>query len=231
MKKLIILLTLLVGAQPIRAQLTLGVKAGGSYCITNASLGDEPLPVAVEPTAVNGFGYHGGVFAEWELSDKLFLRSELLYSVRNHSFDESFDSTFVFQGFPLTARAEALVKVQRTYVELPLLAGYKLGENFSIVVGPAAMYLLSSNANTNGELTIGSFFQGIELPLSNTNSSTEGLREIGFAAVGGVNYRSKAGFDLGLRYWHGLGTLEENTDLLRTRQGMLQLSAGFAFVR
>ncbi len=230
MKQLITILALLA-AQEMCAQFTLGVKVGGSYCITTTELGDLPVPLSLEPKAINGFGYHGGVFSELALSEKLFLRTELLYGVRNHRYDESFDSTFFFQGFPITAGVEAEVKVQRAYLELPVLLGYKLGEHFSIVAGPAAAYLLSSNANTSGELRLGSFLQGFNVPFSNTNSSTEGLYEVRFAAVAGVNYRSDGGIDIGLRYWHELGTLEEDTDLLKTRQGMLQLAAGFAFLR
>jgi len=230
MKQFLIILALLTSVTQACGQVTLGAKAGGNYTLTRTSLGDQAPPFSLAPASVNGFGFHGGAFVELELSEKLFLRPELSYSVRNNSYDEGFDSTIVIMGIPLTARAELEVEVTRSYLELPVLIGYKLGEHFSLVAGPAVSYLISNRTNTNGQISVGSFLQGFDLPFSNSNTSTEGLRAVGFAAVSGLNYRSEGGIDIGLRYWQGFGTLEEDTDLLKTYQSMLQLSLGYSFI-
>jgi hypothetical protein len=213
------------------AQPVIGIKAGGHYTLTNTAAGEQAIAGAPVPKALDGLGYHGGLFAEVGLTEDVFLRAEVLYSVRRYRYDEGFDTTFSFQGFPITARAEVEVQVERSYLEIPLLAGYRFGERFSVVAGPAAAILLGSNAAFDGEVSVGSFFQGFSLPFSSTDDSTDGLRGVGWAAVAGVQYRSAGGFDVGVRYWHGLGTLEEDTDFLRTRQSMVQLAVGFAFLR
>jgi hypothetical protein len=226
-----LLLVAFATGSTMAAQPVIGIKAGGHYTLTNTSAGDQAIAGAPVPKALDGLGYHGGIFAEVGLTEDLFLRAEVLYSVRRYRYDESFDTTFFFEGFPITARAEVEVKVERSYLEIPLLAGYRFGDRFSVVAGPAAAILLGSNAAINGEVSVGSFFQGFSLPFSSTDDGTEGLRGVGWAAVAGMQYRGVGGFDVGLRYWHGLGALEEDTDFLRTRQSMLQLAVGFAFLR
>lgn len=226
-----LLLCLAMASMAVVAQPFFGLKAGGTFCPTSVELGSLAPAGAPAPEAVSGFGYHGGLFAGMGLTDKLSVRLEVLYSVRNHRFASDFDTTIVFQGLPLTTRVEAENRVERAYLELPLMAEYRLANGLTFSAGPALGVLLSSSSTLDGSLRVNIFGFGIDQPFTNIDNSTDGLRSTQLAAVAGLGYRSTGGLDIGVRYWHGMGYLEEDTDLLRTRQSQVQLALGYAFLR
>jgi len=212
---------------PVTAQPVVGVKGGVDRTITGVRPGTVVIPGLPEPEAENGWGFHGGAFAEIDLSEQLFLRPELFYAQRGHRYTSDLDTTIFF----ITARVEAEVEVKRTYLELPVLLGYRISERTSLLVGPAAGYLLGSNATTTGQISVGGFFPGMNVPFSETTTSTDGLEDVRLAVVAGLNWRSLFGLDLGVRYIHGFGHLESDTEAIRTRQSTLQLAVGYAFIR
>lgn len=212
------------------AQPLIGLQGGAHRTFTNASPGDQVPEGFPEPDVIDGWGFHGGAYLELDLGPRFFLRPELGYGLRDHRYEAAYDTTIFFQGLPITARAEVEVRVRRAYLELPVLLGIKAGKNLSFVAGPAACWLLSSNSETDGSFKVGTFFQGLELPLRTSSSSTDGLNALLPMAVAGIDYRSDGGVSVGLRYWHGLRALEENTDAIVTRQHLLRLCVGYAFL-
>ncbi|HRF79290.1 MAG TPA: porin family protein [Flavobacteriales bacterium] len=219
-----LLLTTLV---PLAAQPVVGVKGGVDRTLTSAQSGTAAIPGLPEPEVEDSWGFHGGAFAEFDLSEQLFLRPELLYAQRSHRYTAAFDTTILF----ITARVEAEVAVKRTYLELPILLGYRVSERTSVFLGPAAGYLLGSHETTTGQFSVGGFFPGMTVPFNETSSTTTGLEELRLALVAGLNWRSLFGLDLGVRYMHGIGYLESDTEAIRTRQSTLQLAVGYAFLR
>lgn len=212
---------------PLAAQPVIGVKGGLDRTLTSVQSGTAAIPGLPEPEVENGWGFHGGAFVEIDLSEQIFLRPELLYAQRGHRYTAAFDTTILF----ITARVEAEVDVKRTYLELPILLGYRISERTSVLLGPAAGYLLGSHATTTGQFSVGGFFPGMNVPFSETSTTTNGLEELSLAAVAGFNWRSLFGLDLGVRYVHGLGYLESDTGAIRTRQSSMQLAVGYAFLR
>lgn len=224
----------IVALLPIRevvAQPVLGVHAGVLRTFTKVIPGDQVPQGVPFPDAVGGWGYHGSFFAEFGFGQRFFLRPELGYALREHRYDADYDTTIFFQNLPITARADVEVRVRRAYVELPVLAGYRLTDHLSLVLGPSASWLLSGSTETDGSLSIGSFFQGLEIPLRNSSTATSGSKDFVPALVAGLDLATESGFTVGLRYWHGLGTLEDDTAMFRTHQHMLRLSVGYAFLR
>ena len=209
------------------AQPVVGIKAGVDRSVITVAAGTEVFPGTPDPTAEGGWGYHGGAFAEIKLHEKWFLRPELVYAQRSHAYAVVFDSTLL----GITARVEADVDVKRSYLEVPLLLGYRVSEKFSVMLGPSVGYLLGNNAVTTGAFTVGGFFPGFSLPFSDSNNTTTGLNELRLSLVGGFAFRTTSGFEVGMRYCHGLGYLESDTNVLRTRASVIQLAVGYAFLR
>lgn len=227
MYKHLLLLPALGLALSADAQTELGAKAGFNYHFQSVSLGDDAPAGSEEPKAYDGPGFHVGAFASFDLTDQLYLRPELLYSTRNSK--ESLSTSLALAGTTTTIDAD--VRSTLSYLELPILLGYRLNERFSLQAGPALGFLMSSKVTVNGTSTVTADGQTTTTSLDTEDTSTEGLRSTEVAAVIGMGYRLDNGLDLGLRYWRGLTTLEEETDLTKTHQNVVQVSVGYAFVR
>lgn len=227
MSKKLLLIAPLAMALGANAQVEVGGKAGFNYAFQSVSLGDDAPAGSEEPTAGDGPGFHVGAFASFDLSDNLYLRPELLYSTRSTS--ESLSSSFTFFG--VTTTTEADVKSNLSYLELPLMLGIGFSDRVSLQVGPAFGFLLGSKTTVSGSQSVTVAGGTTTTSLDEEDTSTEGLRGTEVAGVIGLGYRMDSGLDLGLRYWRGFTTVEEETDLTKTYQNMLQFSVGYAFLR
>lgn len=81
-------------------------------------------------------GVHAGVLAEVNATQKLFIRPELLYSLKGCTFP----ATFIYQKS----------KLEFHYVTLPILVGYRITPAVSVYVGPEVAYLASAYSNYPG---------------------------------------------------------------------------------
>lgn len=210
-----------------KAQLDLGGKAGFNYHFQSVSAGDAAPAGSEDPKAYDGPGFHVGAFASFDLSEDLYLRPELLYSTRNSK--ESISSSITLAGTTTTIDADASQTL--TYLELPVMLGYRLNERFSLQAGPALGLLLGSKLTVNGTQTVTADGETVTTSLDTEDTSTEGLNTTEIAGVFGLGYRMDNGLDLGLRYWRGFTTQEEDTDLTKTHQNVVQVSVGYAFLR
>jgi hypothetical protein len=118
--------------QPVAAQVRLGVKAGGN--MSNIEL--RGFLVDYNDALV---GFHVGVLAEIKLSEKLYLRPELLYAQKGWIINER----------PLLMGSVGDRKMEFNYASLPVLAGYRILPIWSMVAGPEVGYLLQTNTNPN----------------------------------------------------------------------------------
>lgn len=227
MNHYLLALALCFGANVASAQLVLGVKAGMDRTLTKVELGEQAPQGISAPQAEDGWGYHAGVFGEVNVFKKFFLRPEANYSVRAHSFS----SMFQYSVLGFTTLVEGELNVRRTYIDVPILVGYRFSEKSAVLLGPAVNVLLSSQADMSGSASVSGLFPGVTLPFSNSDASTTGLNGTRMDLVLGVNHRWGSGIDLGLRYSYALGYLETDTDAYKTRQSLLRVAIGWAFLR
>jgi len=124
-------------------------------------------------------GLNIGVYGQLLSSDVFALQPELLFSTKG-SHNE-------FDGF-----ADQTVKFNLNYLDLPVLAVFKLGESAEIHAGGYASYLLNANISYDGDLGSGSE----DLDRDNFKSFDYGL-------VGGFGLNFGA-LQVGARYNFGL---------------------------
>jgi hypothetical protein len=86
--------------------------------------------------------WYGGISAHFDVEDKFFISTELLYSLR---------------GYHVPASATANKgNISYSYLSAPLLAGYKPLQKLSVMVGPEFGYLLkakSKDENNSNDIT------------------------------------------------------------------------------
>jgi hypothetical protein len=132
------------------------------------------------------FGFNLGFYGQILSSDVFAIQPELLFSTKGSKIEYGgnfFDQT---------------VKYNLSYLDLPVLAVFKLGEDAEIHVGPYISYLLGANISHDGDL--GSGVDDIDR--DHLNSFDYGLSG-GF----GLNFGA---FQVGARYNYGLAKLEDS---------------------
>lgn len=227
MKTSLLVLTAMSFATGLFAQVDLGGKVGFNYHFQGTSLGDKAPAGSPEPDATDGPGFHVGAFLQAELSDKFFLRPELLYSTRMASSQLTSDITLAGTRTVIDQETKGTL----TYLEVPVLLGIRLSDKFSIHAGPGFGLLLGNKVNVSGTQAVTTPQGTVNTSLDATVSSTDGLRPVEIAGLVGLGYRTDRGLDLGIRFWRGFTALEESTDISKTNQNVVQLSIGYAFLR
>ena len=106
--------------------LTYGVKGGVSL---NHFLGDFPVDITPELY----FGFTGGVFGNYQFSDKFSLRAELLYTRKGSNFDE-FD--FIPEQIQLAQLLSLDMFIKTDWIEIPILGMYHINDEFTVFGGP-----------------------------------------------------------------------------------------------
>lgn len=131
------------------------------------------------------YGFHVGVYTQLFESDVFAIQPEVLFSTKGTR------TTYDELGF------EGDAKFNLNYLDIPVLAVFKLGDAAEIHVGPYFGYLLSANMDVDGD-----FDDFEELDRDNFKSWDYGLSAgIGFN-VGSVQ--------LGARYNYGLQKIAES---------------------
>ncbi|MCW5900438.1 MAG: PorT family protein [Flavobacteriales bacterium] len=227
MRTLTIIASIALGILSAHAQFDLGGKAGLNYHFQDARPGDKAPAGMERPDGDNGLGWHAGLFAEFSLGDRWLLRPEALYSTRLTRREIS--STIGMGG--TTTAIESDARGTLSYLEVPVLIGRRLGECLTLQAGPAMGLLLGNQVKVTGTQRVTTDGNTVTTSLDATTSSTDGLNAVEFAGVIGLGYRLDNGMDLGLRFWNGFTPLQEDTDIIRTKQRLIQLSVGWAFKR
>lgn len=139
------------------------------------------------------FGFNAGVYAQLFSSDVFAIQPEVLFSTKGTRTE--YDNLF----------GDGALKFNLNYLELPVLAVFKLGDAAEIHVGPYFSYLLSANVDADGDV------DGYEdFDRDNFNAWDYGL-----AAGIGFNLGNA---QIGARYNYGLQKLA-NSDLANTFLG------------
>lgn len=109
-----------------------GVKGGASASWLQGTV------VTGYEQVVPHISFYAGAYTSYDLARDFFLQAELLYAGRGHS-----------------DRSELLPNYSRSlgYLMLPVFAGYRITDDFSIMVGPEFGYLLFSKTKAGDKKT------------------------------------------------------------------------------
>ena len=129
---LLLLLIAALSFSNLHAQsIHLGIKGGANVNkLTGQSFTDK-----------FSFGYHIGGFIEIGIGKKLSLQPEVFVSQIKQ------DTSSQFRAIYNNLLGVAPSNIQLSYLNLPILLGYKLSDQFSIQLGPQYSILMNQNAN------------------------------------------------------------------------------------
>ena len=131
------------------------------------------------------YGFNVGLFGQVLASETFAIQPELLYSTKG--------SKAYYEGI-----VDQTVKYNINYLDLPVLAVFKLGESAEIHVGPSVSYLLNANISYSGDIVSGDD----EIDRDHLNSFDYGL-------VGGFGLNFGA-VQVGARYNYGLAKIADS---------------------
>lgn len=154
----------------VLAQARAGVKAGLN--VSNLYIDDIDDENA-------RYGFNVGLYGQLLSSDVFALQPELLFSTKGSKaeYDGIVDQT---------------VKYNLNYLDLPVLAVFKLGESAEIHVGPYASYLLNANISYSGDIANG-----------DDEIDKDHLKSYDYGLVGGFGLNFGQ-LQVGARYNYGL---------------------------
>jgi hypothetical protein len=132
------------------------------------------------------FGFNLGFYGQILSSDVFAIQPELLFSTKGSKIE--------YGGNLL----DQTVKYNLSYLDLPVLAVFKLGESAEIHVGPYVSYLLAANISHDGDLGSGT-----------DDVDRDHLKSFDYGLSGGfgLNFGS---VQVGARYNYGLAKLEDS---------------------
>ncbi|MBD0257505.1 MAG: PorT family protein [Cytophagales bacterium] len=127
------LLLLLLPGLPVAAQPVLGVKGGLNVANVNgtASFFDPRI------------GFHAGVFATRDLSKRVSLQAEVVYSQKGFRHDNAFEASRALLP-PVRFWLNA------AHLDIPLVVKYRVFDRFTPYAGPQASVTISRKASLKG---------------------------------------------------------------------------------
>lgn len=131
------------------------------------------------------YGFNVGVYGQILSTDAFALQPELLFTTKGAKGE-------------YTGLIDQTVKFNLNYLELPVLAVFKLGKDAEIHVGPYASYLLNANVKYSGDLSNGT-----------DEIDKDQLKSFDFGLVGGLGLNFGA-LQVGARYNYGLVKLADS---------------------
>jgi len=109
-----------------------GIKLGANYTISSVS---EKGPVKFD----NKIGGNFGVFINYNISNKVKIRPELIYSIQNLDYEANLFNV-------IDSSTELKKGTQKeSYINIPLLLKYNFTENFSFLFGPQVGFIINSD--------------------------------------------------------------------------------------
>lgn len=131
------------------------------------------------------YGFNVGVYGQVVSNDVFALQPELLFTTKGAKGE-------------YTGLIDQTVKFNLNYLELPILAVFKLGDAAEIHVGPYVSYLLSANTSFSGDLANGT-----------DDIDRDQLKSFDYGLAGGVGFNFGA-LQIGARYNYGLVKLADS---------------------
>jgi Outer membrane protein beta-barrel domain len=150
-------------------------------------------------------GLHAGIYGQLVSSDVFALQTELLFSTKGSHAKYS-DGAF-----------QQEVKYNLNYLDLPVLAVFKIGELVELHAGGYASYLLNANISYSGDLA-----NGLD------EVDQDNLKSFDYGLVGGVGFNF-GNIQIGARYNLGLVELADSS-IARTVIGDVKNSCAQLFI-
>jgi len=158
-------------------QITFGAKAGINFAnVYNIGSTDNKTR----------FGINAGLLGKVNVSKKVFIQLETLYSIKGHKFPKT---TLSGAGF-----------LSLNYISIPLLGGFNFTDKFSAFLGPEFNFLTNANSKFD----------------DSNHDVSKNYRKFDFAIDLGVAYNPNNKLGIDLRYSYGFEDLADvtTTDLL-----------------
>lgn len=202
MKNKLFLYSLLIGSASVaHAQApSFGLKAGAS--LTNVT-GD-----GVGSGAKNLFGFHGGLVANFAVSDAFSIQPEVLYSMKGTKNED----TTLGYSTKITSRLH--------YIDVPVLARVNAGGLF-FELGPQVGFLVAAKQKQelSGGTAAGTYNQDIK----------DRVRTVDFGYAAGLGYQLSNGPGIGLRYNGGFIDTKNPSNSSSVRNSAFQLYVSYMF--
>jgi len=138
------------------------------------------------------YGFNIGLFGQVLASETFAIQPELLYSTKGSKAFYKGSKAF-YEGI-----VDQTVKYNINYLDLPVLAVFKLGESAEIHVGPYASYLLNANITYSGDIING-----------DDEIDRDHLKSFDYGLVGGFGLNFGA-VQVGARYNYGLAKIADS---------------------
>ena len=177
LSSLLIVLSLSINAQE-EDKINIGAKAGLNY--SDFILGKE-FPSNFPGTYKARLGFHVGAYANIPISNKIYFKPELLYSLQGADYEvllNSFDEPDGFNGVYKTTIKEHLII-------LPLMIDYYIVNSFNLEFGPQLGYVLDTN-------------------IANNSSYSGSKEDVDVSLNFGVGVNFAKSYRVGLRYNYGV---------------------------
>lgn len=212
---------LLFTCQMTFAQHALGLKGGAQFNTIQATENLKNLLPAIDH--VNGFSV--GLVSEFRITPQFAIQPELLYNRKGFSIDQQFDVPLFGVDVPIGAKAIT----RMDYLEVPLLAKYKFGnEGISayLTAGPTFGYAVRGDL-----VTTANFILDFDIATTPINLGANNFQrfEVGAAVGGGLTLNTGTSqFFVDARYNHGFTQVYDLPvvdEKLRNRG--VSLTAGF----
>jgi hypothetical protein len=211
MKKLFLLVAAVFTVSFAQAQggIKLGLKAGINYATVTGDNADGADPK---------LGFHIGGYADYGINEMFSIRPELLFSGKGFKMEES-ESDIMEDGDKYSVE----ITQQLNYLDVPVLAHIKQG-NFFFEAGPQISFLLGAKGSYKVSYTSA---DGDKESEEDSDSSTEGLRSVGFGYALGAGYELSNGLGLGLRYNGDFTSIAEDDDAGKVKNSVIQVSVSY----
>jgi opacity protein-like surface antigen len=134
-------------------------------------------------------GYNVGLFARSSPEQPIGLQVELLYSTKGSTTNYT----------ALFGLIEQEVDFNLNYLELPVLASFRIGGIVDIHAGAYAAYLMGAKATSSGDLGNGS-----------EELDRDDFTSVDFGLAGGVGFNLGPNAQVGVRYLHGLTNVADS---------------------
>jgi opacity protein-like surface antigen len=187
MKKIVLTVVALLAFGFANAQkVKFGAKAGLNLSnVTGDDTSDNKMKI----------GFQVGAFANIGVSEKFAVQPELVYSAQGNKFD-----------------GEGNVSLELNYINLPIMAQYKVTDKFSLEAGPQIGFLMSAKVKGDG----------------GSADVKEFLNSTDFGIGVGAGYDITENINLGLRYTIGVSNLNKEGDAKNSNSN-LAFALGYRF--
>ncbi|MBX2916074.1 MAG: PorT family protein [Cyclobacteriaceae bacterium] len=137
-------------------------------------------------------GFNVGVDASSQLSDKISLQVELLYSTEGASASGQWTDS---------GEGKMTSTQKFDFLAMPMFVKYNFSPHFYFMAGPQVSYLLSSHYKYRDE--IGGF--------TTIENNLKSMNKVGFGLVPSIGYEVDK-FSFGIRYFKGFSQLNKSND-------------------